>query len=128
LLLRYSPLPTNHIRVAQLDGLTGDTELQLTSTEIPLGDPAPYDAISYAWNDEHPTVAVQCNGAQFSITPSLEGALRSLTELSCSLPVWADATCIDQANDDEKSCQVPLMRSIYANARIVTVWLGPGDE
>lgn len=38
--------------------------------------------------------------------------------------LWADAICIDQDNDDEKSIQVAGMSAIYAASRGVLVWLG----
>lgn len=41
--------------------------------------------------------------------------------------IWADAVCINQQDDAEKSHQVPLMGSIYSLAKTDAVWLGPGD-
>lgn len=38
--------------------------------------------------------------------------------------VWADAICIDQTNDAERSSQVRLMDQTYRDAVCVSVWLG----
>ena len=38
--------------------------------------------------------------------------------------IWADAICIDQSNEEEKSAQVPRMGSLYASAWDVLAWLG----
>jgi hypothetical protein len=41
--------------------------------------------------------------------------------------LWIDAICINQANTAERNHQVNLMRSVYAQASIVLVWLGEVD-
>ncbi|KAK1756698.1 heterokaryon incompatibility protein-domain-containing protein [Echria macrotheca] len=38
--------------------------------------------------------------------------------------LWADAICINQDDDDEKSRQIPIMSNIYATAVTVLVWIG----
>ncbi|KAL5320039.1 hypothetical protein ACEPPN_013098 [Leptodophora sp. 'Broadleaf-Isolate-01'] len=38
--------------------------------------------------------------------------------------VWADALCINQSDDTEKTHQVQQMKSVYENALNVMVWLG----
>ncbi|KAG8532915.1 uncharacterized protein KY384_002793 [Bacidia gigantensis] len=42
--------------------------------------------------------------------------------------VWADAVCIDQQNLGERDQQVKLMGSIYSQAQMVLIWLGPNDH
>ena len=47
------------------------------------------------------------------------------------MPLWADAICIDQEDDDEKELQVAKMAKIYRMAKSVQVWLGdatPSDR
>ena len=39
-------------------------------------------------------------------------------------PIWIDAVCINQAEDDEKFFQINLVNQIYKRARKVWVWLG----
>jgi hypothetical protein len=38
--------------------------------------------------------------------------------------LWVDALSINQADDDERSQQVCLMRAIYTQASSVEIWLG----
>jgi hypothetical protein len=42
--------------------------------------------------------------------------------------LWADALCINQADDQEKGHQVKRMGEVYANAKCVLVWLGCDDQ
>jgi hypothetical protein len=45
------------------------------------------------------------------------------------MALWIDALCINQNDVVEKGIQVPLMGTIYSNARSVLIWLGPeADE
>jgi len=55
------------------------------------------------------------------ITRNLFGCLRVLTSNNY---LWIDALCINQSDNVEREIQVPLMGSIYTNARHVIVWLG----
>lgn len=63
------------------------------------------------------------------IGENLHDALWRLREKSeLPLRLWVDAICIDQDNEREKSSQVTMMGSIYANAERVVAWLGEGNE
>ena len=42
--------------------------------------------------------------------------------------LWADALCINQADDDEKSEQVRARGQIYKRADNVWAWLGEQDD
>ncbi|KAF2258473.1 hypothetical protein CC78DRAFT_478581 [Lojkania enalia] len=65
-----------------------------------------YEAISYAWGERVSSRRLHC------------------TENNAD--VWADAVCICQSDDTEKSSQIPLMRDIYKEASPVLVWVGNG--
>ncbi|KAJ4294213.1 hypothetical protein N0V90_007903 [Kalmusia sp. IMI 367209] len=60
-----------------------------------------------------------------SIGSSLAAALRNLRQKYGRITIWADALCINQMDNEEKSWQVPLMKSIYSEAKEVHAWLGP---
>jgi len=49
-----------------------------------------------------------------------------LRHQSEELILWADALCINQTDDEEKSWQVAMMGDVYRAADQVIVWLGPG--
>lgn len=90
-----------------------------------LNDPPPYVALSYVWGDASRTRTIMLDGEIFSITSNLHEAMLQLRQETDVLLLWIDAICIDQSNIEERSQQVSLMREIYTNALLVTVWLGP---
>ena len=103
---------------------------------------AKYQALSYAWGDQtdredlegeyeyQDLFSGQRSREVFRTTVgrSLASALRHLRDKNLVLTLWADAICIDQGNNDEKSVQVKLMATIYKTASEVIVWLGPAGE
>lgn len=86
-----------------------------------------YKALSYTWGQLPASRTIRLNGHTLAIRPNLEQALRYLRLRSASRLLWIDAICIDQANLDEKSGQLALMRDIYAEAKQVLIWLGGPD-
>lgn len=84
-----------------------------------------YDALSYAWNSDSAPRWILLNGKKFKIQESLMGALQSLRQVDDDMVLWVDALCINQADDQEKKYQVPLMDQVYLNAAMVRIWLGP---
>lgn len=84
-----------------------------------------FEAISYAWGSSaKPRTISISGGACIQITTSLHAALERFRLPDRERRLWADALCIDQDNDDEKSIQVAGMSAIYAASRRVLVWLG----
>ncbi|EUC32189.1 hypothetical protein COCCADRAFT_37857 [Bipolaris zeicola 26-R-13] len=53
------------------------------------------------------------------------GRIPSLA-ITANRRLWIDAICINQADAEEKTLQVPLMRSIYTATLKVHAWLGVG--
>jgi len=89
--------------------------------------------ISYDDDDETPApdsaTARARNAGTLSITRNLHEALVQLRDRFIERVLWIDAICINQADLDERSCQVASMARIYAIASRVLVWLGPaGDD
>ncbi|GME51545.1 uncharacterized protein K452DRAFT_207083 [Neofusicoccum parvum] len=126
----YDELPDqSHIRLFELFPGKPEDPVQgrlLTGSiaQVPL-----YESISYVWGDQTDICAIICAGRALRITRSLHGALRTVRPAHGSRPrlLWADALCINQANPQERGNQVQLMRSIYALAARVLVWLGRDD-
>jgi hypothetical protein len=54
----------------------------------------------------------------------LSSALRRFRLLDQKRALWADATCINQADIKERDFQVTFMSRIYSSARQVHTWLG----
>lgn len=99
-------------------------KLRCRLVDTSLAENPSYQALSYCWGDEHPTVEIECDGLPFLITPNLASALRAFRRKDEDMIIWADAICINQGDRDEKSHQVPLMRRIYQQCSSVVVWLG----
>jgi hypothetical protein len=85
-----------------------------------------YDAISYVWGNPDATTNIVCDGRSIAITINLHWALLHVRKPDRPSVIWADAICINQRDVQERSHQVSMMGSIYANAR--TVYLCMGDD
>jgi hypothetical protein len=116
-----------NIRIIKLSprGAHFPDSLEIELHEFNLDWAPKYDAISYCWGGQHPIFPIICNGQTMEITKNLADALFAVSQ-DTSEPIWmwADAICINQSDDSEKSVQVELMRDIYRTARMVHVWLG----
>ncbi|KAF2264489.1 hypothetical protein CC78DRAFT_568202 [Lojkania enalia] len=84
-----------------------------------------YEALSYVWGSTENTQVIYVNDWEMGITKSLEAALRSLRYQNTPRLLWADAICLDQSSNAEKSSQVRKMGDIYEAAKRVLVFLGP---
>lgn len=90
-----------------------------------------YCAVSYAWGEPKFTenLEVKSNGdtSYLRITPTVNALLRRLRTYNVKSHIWIDAICINQADDDEKAQQIPVMGHIYKDAKVVHIWLGHDD-
>lgn len=59
-----------------------------------------------------------------NITKNLEAALRHFRGPTRPKPIWVDAICINQSDDEEKGWQVALMGDVYHLATRTWIWLG----
>jgi hypothetical protein len=62
------------------------------------------------------------------VTRNLHAALVNIADEHEQLPLWADAICIDQSNEDEKLAQIKQMSSVYSSADAVIMFLGLGTK
>ena len=87
-----------------------------------------FEALSYVWGvcKEEDLVPVEVSGHEFRVTLNLKDALKYIRKEEEAICMWADAICINQQDEEEKSIQVRMMRDIYKTAKIVTVFLGAG--
>ncbi|PVH78184.1 HET-domain-containing protein [Cadophora sp. DSE1049] len=150
---RYRPLRPGEIRLLKLrlpisqksrdsDILSGEIVHVSLYNVLPK-----YEALSYAWGTEETNESMIIGGKSLPIKPSLAAGLRQLrrdfasSEISQPrwqrhLPqrmknfrrIWIDAICINQADFDERSCQVQLMRVIYRRCARLVIWLGSACE
>ncbi|KAM0335600.1 hypothetical protein ACHAQA_000648 [Verticillium albo-atrum] len=131
----YDPLSESSIRLLTIKPSENfDDEIQCELRTVDFAKKTPYRALSYVWGDPEETSEVTINGKQSVFTQNLTDALRQLRESMYVhktlkvLPLWADAVCINQDDNDDKSREVPKMGRIYGSAAEVIIWLGPMAE
>ncbi|KAK5082566.1 hypothetical protein LTR70_007672 [Exophiala xenobiotica] len=108
-----------------------------------------YMALSYCWSKTPSPDPILVNNREIAISLSLDAVLRQLRDIGSrpptslddtapqsirnswcfgleqqDSPIWVDAICINQQNDEEKAQQIRLMKDIYSSARPVILWLG----
>ena len=67
-----------------------------------------------------------CNNSPLQIRTNLCDALNYISE-GVALPIrplWVDAICLNQDDEDEKAHQIPQMGRIYQSASRTLIWLG----
>jgi len=67
---------------------------------------------------------ISVNGHAIQIRGNLHDALVALRTDHRDVHLWADALCINQADEKEKGDQVSLMGQIYQTATLTVIWLG----
>jgi hypothetical protein len=128
----YEPLPgPNHIRLISLEPALGSTEplrFDFHVADVKDSDEE-YEAISYTWGLPRLTYPVYLiDGTHVKVTKNLDSALRRFRYTTKPRIIWADAICINQRDDAEKSKQIPLMTSIFRFAARVLAWVDASDK
>ena len=95
-----------------------------------LGPGLEFEALSYGWEPESPQQEILCNGKSVRVGWNLFKALETLrpTPHGQQRALWVDALCINQADKEEKTEQVKIMRHVYSKAKRTIVWLGEEDN
>jgi hypothetical protein len=96
--------------------------------EISLDGSQKYEALSYVWGTDNPSIPVHLGNATLLVTRNCHSALRRLRDTKGTRTLWVDSICINQSDEEEKSHQVAIMRDIFANAHRVYIWLGERTE
>jgi hypothetical protein len=105
-------------------GTQAESKIAVELKHCSLDDPVAYEALSYTWGDPRKKATIRVNSTEnFIVRQNLESALRDLRLGTERRVIWIDALCINQDDVAERSEQVKLMRSIYANASVVRSWL-----
>jgi hypothetical protein len=129
----YTPLSqATEVRIAIIEpSMHQDAPLRFSFHQACLEDlEGRYEAVSYVWGKPILSFPVHhmTDGSQILVTQNLDQALRRLRHRLDPRWLWADAMCIDQANNQEKAIQIPLMVDIFRGANGVLAWLHQGDE
>lgn len=123
----YQPLKTEskEIRIIHLQPGTWADPISCQLKTVPLSEAhRKFEALSYAWDAEPGFHEILVNGQTCSVKKNLFLALRRLRKSAEPRLIWADALCIDQGSNGEKSHQIALMREIYRACERVYLWLG----
>ncbi|KAL8721251.1 MAG: hypothetical protein Q9225_002028 [Loekoesia sp. 1 TL-2023] len=130
-LYTYQPLKSKaSIRLLKL-GCRDSNEARKVDCEVfevELSTQPKFEAISYTWGKPPFTANLETPSGSIRIPQNLANALQQLTPRENPSYLWADAVCIDQSNNSERSSQVAIMGDIFQKARRVLVWLGLSDE
>jgi len=135
-MMEYMPLDPSktEIRLIQLHPRPANTATPRDLTprcdliHVSLDDKPDYAALSYTWGDPRDTKVITVGLDSVPVTKNLYSALEHLRYDKTVRVIWIDALCINQADNEEKSWQVHLMREIYQRASFVTIWLGSADS
>ncbi|KZM28550.1 uncharacterized protein EKO05_0005580 [Ascochyta rabiei] len=128
-LFQYRALSgTGCIRLASIlpDERGADVKLELEHAD--LDSDLTYECLSYAWGPVDHDLSITLNGSSFLVSSTLHIALEHLRYAQQKRKIWIDAICINQADVEERSKQVAIMKRIYQKATRVVVWLGPATE
>jgi hypothetical protein len=129
----YEPLKSTEIRLINIKKCEGST-ISCQIEHVDTTDKPVYYALSYVWGVTGQTKQISLNNHFINITENLFAALSYLQDTSREFSrfsskenhsneiwIWADALCIDQQNQKEKSEQIPKMSEIYTSAASVVV-------
>ncbi|KAF2685110.1 HET-domain-containing protein, partial [Lentithecium fluviatile CBS 122367] len=122
-----TPLDTesNCIRVLHLQKGTGEIPLTCHLEVVSLDADPYYEVLSYVWGNMKDTRPIIVDGVSINTTINLFDFLHCLRLPNDDRCIWADAICIDQLNEGEKSYQIGLMTKIYRQAKEAHIWFGP---
>ncbi|KAJ6261547.1 hypothetical protein Dda_4217 [Drechslerella dactyloides] len=125
---RNFPVELDEIRLLRLELDDGEAdELRGKFVRVNINSGQPFIAISYCWGRRpDPTNCAYFSTKQgrIPIGDSLAACLRCLRERKVSTLIWADALCINQNDNVEKTRQVRRMGQLYSTADKVVVWIG----
>lgn len=120
----YTTLGTDEFRLLEIAPGDIDAPLVCTLKHTSFRSVEWFCALSYTWGSPEPPFFIKCNGNDVRITKSLHEALCQMRRTWGYAVVWADAICINQSDNSEKSRQVMRMSEIYSKANRLFIWLG----
>jgi hypothetical protein len=131
----YDPLPSDQKRnnsshsIRLLRLLPSENSSAPTKCDIiilPLESAPVYETLSYTWesNTQGVDCVITCCSKRLPIRRNSYLALTRIRLSTEPRLIWADAICINQADEAEKAQQVGLMRYVYSRADQVVIWLG----
>jgi hypothetical protein len=125
-LFTYTPLSANEIRL--LTPIIEDDSIAWTLSTVQIdSQDLKFETLSYVWGSQDESFPIVCNDKLFWVHHNLHTALPYLArraEVDKLPPIWIDAICINQNDDEEKIVQIRSMNQIYRRASRMWIWLG----
>ena len=87
-----------------------------------------YHCVSYRWEGKPIADSLFICGRRLPVLQNLCDFLHASRALYPGILLWADAICINQEDNEERSRQVALMAKTFSRARQVDIWLGQASE
>jgi hypothetical protein len=101
------------LRLIQVHSASDDQSLKCDLVTRDLTNDIEYNALSYVWGSTSSGKELLLNGHAMQVTESLHSALMRYRNSEHTQFLWADAVCINQQDNDEKTHQVRMMKMIY---------------
>ncbi|KAK7714059.1 hypothetical protein SLS64_004156 [Diaporthe eres] len=130
----FSPLDPSLRQIRLLRVEPNPSDLSAVLETVSLDDGPRYTALSYTWGTEMSSgagIVLNRQGQtwRLPITRNLQVVLEHLcADGEEPVTLWIDALCINQADVEEKSHQITLMKDVYSGAEATCLWLGPAAE
>ncbi|KAK6354591.1 hypothetical protein TWF696_003733 [Orbilia brochopaga] len=124
----------DEIRLLRLEHNGPEDELKGEFIRVNINSCQPFLAISYCWGrrpDPKNCAYFSTKDSRIPIGDSLAACLRCLRDRKVNSLIWADALCINQNDNIEKTRQVRRMGQLYSAAQQVVIWMGnerPDDK
>jgi hypothetical protein len=126
----YTPLLANEIRL--LTPVIEDDNIAWTLFTVQLDSrDLKFETLSYVWGSQDESFPIVCNKKLFWVHHNLHTALPYLARRANPdevLPIWIDAICINQNDDEEKVVQIRSMNQIYRRASRMWIWMGIAEH
>ncbi|KAI0098080.1 HET-domain-containing protein [Nemania sp. FL0031] len=124
----YQPLKErDEIRIIHLlpHGDDPDAPIRCRFEHVKLAERPEYEALSYTWGDQTTLfpIVVDADRSTVDVGQNCLFALRSLRQAKEARRLWIDALCINQADIDEKTNQIPIIGDVYQSASQTLIFL-----
>jgi hypothetical protein len=123
----YQKLRDRDIRVIYLAPGKFSDPIRCGLITLSLDNNPRYEALSYAWGVIDSFNLITVDHCPMRVRANLETALRHLRYERRDRILWADAICINQEDDAERTQQVSQMAMIYSKASSTVIYLGDLD-
>lgn len=133
---KYSPLKEGEIRLLKLSQRTIVSPVHCELVHVRLDEAPVFETISYTWGTPSIFKTLIINGKCLEVSERVYEIVQDRASSLITRFTWIDSICINQGasmagshgDNNEKSSQVQLMRSIYSCSHHTVIWLGNAPD